>query len=378
MFFENLNILNFRNFVKAKASFSQKTNLIYGLNAQGKTNLLEAIYLLCLGRSFRTSSSQELIKNEASFFTIEGNIILDSGINKTVFLKCVNDRKKEIGIDHKRLKRHSEIFGKFPIVVMSPEDYKITLGGPLERRRFVDIFLSQVSVKYITHLQEYFRILKQRNKILQNIREGVPVNEAYLEPWTQSLVNFGSKIINERQKFINDFSTIISPIYRQVTESKDELEVSIESSITKNKNKPTEDNFLDALANVKNKERILGITLVGPHRDDMVFKINGLDIRKYGSRGEHKSVLITTKIAEFNFINQKKEETPIFLLDDYYSELDNLREEKIFNLLQGLGQTFLTSPKESVFNRTFQAPVNKKEEVSFFYVENGQIEQKST
>jgi DNA replication and repair protein RecF len=372
MFLEKVAIVNFRNYVKAEVNPS-KINLIFGLNAHGKTNILEAIYLLCLGRSFRTANNQELIRIGDSFFIVEGNVVLDSGIKKKVVIQF-KEGKKEIAIDHKRLRSHSDIFGNFPIVVFSPEDYRITSGGPSERRRFLDLLLSQVSVKYLTSLQEYVRILKQRNKILQNIRDGLPIKETTLEPWTQQLVNTGSEIVEERYKFINDFSSLINPIYKQLTNSEDELRVSIESSIFVNESKSYQENFHTSLLKAKSKERLMGVTLVGPHRDDIIFQINGLDLRKFGSRGEHKSVLISIKMAEIKFINRKKDEKPILLLDDYYSELDKRREENILHSLQGLGQIFLTSPKESAFNTAF----NFQKDVSFFYVEDGQIEKKST
>lgn len=374
MFLEYLNLVNFRNYTKDEVKFTKKTNLIYGLNAQGKTNFLEAIYLLCLGRSFRRAKNIELIKKGASYLTIEGKLSLDSGLNKKVVLHYIKNGKKEIGIDGQRLKSHAEIFGKFPIVVMSPEDYKITTGSPSERRRFIDIILSQVNILYLTYLQEYVKILKQRNKILQNIRDGVAVQESSIEPWTQSLVNTGSKILEERRKFINDFSMVLTPIYRDYTNSKDELEVSIEYSVPMRKDKSYEESFYDVLQELKRKERVLGVTLAGPHRDDILFMINGLDIKKYGSRGEHKTVLISTKLAEFNFILQKKEETPIFLLDDYHSELDDSREEKVFYSLQKLEQLFLTCPKESVFNLT-PYPLNQHDGISRFYIKDGKIEQ---
>ena len=374
MFIENLKVVNFRNYTKAEVNFGNRKNFIFGLNAQGKTNLLEAIYIICLGRSFRLAGNKELIKTGTSFFTIEGRLNFENGINKDVVLYYVKDGKKEISIDRKKLKSNAEIIGNFPIVVMSPEDYKITYGSPRERRRFLDIILSQVNVIYLNNLQEYARILKQRNKILQSINKGIRVNESAIEPWTQNLINVGTKILQERHKFINEFSIVLSPIYRNYTNTEDELEVSIESTVPKSNNEPHAESFYYALKKLRNIERLLGVTLVGPHRDDVSFKINGLDIKKYGSRGEHKSVLISLRIAEYNFILQKKEERPIFLLDDFFSELDDLREKKVFNSLQGLGQIFLTSPKETDFNLN-QRSVNKSVGFSRFYIKDGKIEQ---
>jgi len=375
MHLEKLSVVNFRNYAEAQATFSPDLNLIYGLNAQGKTNFLEAIYLLCLGRSFRVAKNQEMVKKDSSFFTITGTLTLDNQIKKKAVLSYRKDGKKEISIDRKKLSKHSKIFGQFPIVVMAPDEFKITSGGPSERRRFIDIFLSQVSLSYLTNLQEYNRILKQRNRILQQIRDGQGVLETSIEPWTERLVEVGCEIINARNKFVPEFSETLQSIYKKYTESQDTLKIFIESTVTIRKEICETEDFYNALRSVKKKERILGTTLVGPHRDELIFQINGMDLRKYGSRGEHKSVLVALKIAEFRYLKLKQDETPIMLLDDCYSELDNLREEKVFNSLNDLGQIFLTSPKESLFeNKTKQ--FDNFSNVSRFYVENGNIEHK--
>ncbi|MCH6558849.1 DNA replication/repair protein RecF [candidate division KSB1 bacterium] len=376
MHLEKLSIVNFRNYTETQAVFSPDLNLIYGLNAQGKTNFLEAIYLVCLGRSFRVAKNQELVKKNSSFFTIEGSLTLDNQIKKKAVLRYIKDGKKEISIDRKKLTKHSKIFGQFPIVVMAPDELKITSGGPSERRRFIDIFLSQVSLSYLTNLQEYNRILKQRNRILQQIRDGQGVSEMSMQPWTQRLVEVGCEIINSRNKFIQEFSEKLQSIYKKYTESQDTLKIFIESTVTSRKELCETEDFYNALGSVKKKERILGTTLVGPHRDDLIFQINGMDLRKYGSRGEHKSVLVALKIAEFRYLKSNQDETPIMLLDDCYSELDNLREEKVFNSLNDLGQIFMTSPKESILENQ-RGQSEKFSNVSEFYIESGNIEYKN-
>ncbi|MFQ5560677.1 MAG: DNA replication/repair protein RecF [Nitrospinota bacterium] len=340
---------------QAEICFSNQVNLVYGLNAQGKTNLLEAIYLVCLGRSFRGSKNQDLLRKKAPFFTIQGKIKLDNDLKKSVVVHYARDGKKEISINSKRLQSHSSIFGEFPIVVMSPDDYRITTGGPSERRRFFDILLSQVSISYLTNLQEYHRILKQRNKILQQIKEGGGINRSAVEPWTEGLVRVGSKIITERMEFLEEFVRVLKPIYREYTISKDEIEILIESTVDFDEKDGVESRFEAVIQEVNEKERILGISLVGPHRDDFTITINGNYLRSYGSRGEHKSVLISLKIAEFNYLRFKRQERAVFLLDDYYSELDDFREKRVFLSLQDLGQIFLTSPKTKTFGINFGA-----------------------
>ena len=368
-------MVSFRNFSTAEATFSSDLNLIYGLNAQGKTNFLEAIYLICLGRSFRVAKNQEMVKKDESFFTIDGNLTLDNQIKKRTVLRYIRDGKKEISIDRKKLTKHSKIFGQFPIVVMAPDEFKITSGGPSERRRFIDIFLSQVSLSYLTNLQEYNRILKQRNRVLQQIRDGQAVSETSIEPWTQRLVEVGCEIINARNIFILEFSETLQAIYKKYTESRDILKIFIESTVTLRHEICETEDFYGAFQSVKNKEKVLGTTLVGPHRDDLVFKINGMDLRKYGSRGEHKSVLVALKIAEFRYLKLKQDETPIMLLDDCYSELDNLREEKVFKSLKDLGQIFMTSPRESILDNQ-RGQFDNFSNISRFYIENGNIEHK--
>lgn len=364
MILENLSLTNFRNHSRAEIhAFNRRSNFIYGLNAQGKSNLLEAIYLLCLGRSFRSSKNEELLQHGSDAFKVEGRFLLNTGLKKHVILYHERDRKKEISINRKRLSRHAELFGQFPVVILSPEDYRITTGGPAERRKFVDMLLSQISLSYLANLQEYARILKQRNRILQAIREGERVEEGAIAPWTENLITVGSRILAQRAQFIDEFSKIIFPIYKWFSESHEELRIVMVSGVGSG-DQSWEDRFAKCVARVHPKERRQGMTLVGPHRDDFVFEINGFDLKTYGSRGEHKSVLISTKIAEWNFIRQKIEEQPIFLLDDFFSELDRQRERRVLDALHELGQLFLTSPTEKALPGLEHAT---------FYVEAGEV-----
>lgn len=372
----NLDVVNFRNYDKAKINFFQNLNILYGLNAQGKTNFLEAIYLLCLGRSFRLAKNKELVRSGTDFFKVEGKVVQDNHLEKKIVLKYVLNGRKETSLDRKRLKGHSEIFGQFPIVVMAPDEFKITEGGPAERRRFLDILLSQVSLSYLITLQEYNRTLKQRNKILQDLRDGKIIQESAMIPWTEKLIKNGCKIIKLRKKFIEEFAVILNSIYKQYSESKDNLNVYLDASIALTNLDLLEENFSKKLMALKAQEKRIGSTLVGPHRDELIFEINGFDLRKYGSRGEHKSVLISIKIAEFKYLNQCKDETPILLLDDCYSELDKFREERVFDSMQGLGQTFLTTPKESALTE-HRDLVDRFGSVSTFRVNSGQIERLS-
>ncbi len=374
MYVSKVSLTNFRNYATAEIELSEKQNFIFGLNAQGKTNFLEAVYLLCLGRSFRHARNQELVKRETTFFNLRASLFQEPDIERLVIINYNKDEKKEISIDRKRLSKHSKIFGQFPVVVMAPDEFRITTGAPAERRRFIDVLLSQLSLSYLNDLQEYNRTLKQRNKILQNFRDGLRANDDALEAWTQQLANVGGRIIELRHEFIGAFCTTVGSIYHRFTQSTEKIEMTIESSV-KYTNNDNNDNaegmFLKALSGNEKKERTLGATMVGPHRDDVIITIDGMDLRKYGSRGEHKSVLISIKIAEFKHLQERINETPVLLLDDCYSELDNFREQSVFGALDGLGQIILTSPKEPVLSDSLQLG---GVEQARFIVEDGHIE----
>lgn len=370
MIIKSISLLNYRNYDAAEVNFSPNINLIYGLNAQGKTNFLEAIFLLCLSRSFRQAKNSELLNKEANTFTINGIFKNDNESEKKIVVHYIRDGKKEISINKKKINSHSKIIGHFPIVVMAPDEFRITSGGPAERRRFLDILLSQVSLTYLADLQEYNRILKQRNILLKKMRESKFADEASLEAWTENLIKAGSRIIDFRLSFINAFSKTLNSIFKRF-EKNAEVELTLESTVQYNKEGKTQDLFRDTLQALRKKERVLGTTYAGPHRDDLLFTINGMDVRKYGSRGQQKSLLISLKIAEYNYLLQKKEERPLLLLDDCYSELDEIREKSAFESVHGLGQIILTSPRENILEKRNYSHEN----VNYYFVKQGTIEQ---
>ncbi len=371
MVLRKLALSNFRNYSQVETELSDSLNVIYGLNAQGKTNFLEAIYLLCLGRSFRLARSQEMLQYEAQSFLVNGAFVQNNELEKEVTLSYKQGGKKEISINRKRLASHSRLFGQLPVVIMAPDEFRITAGAPAERRRFLDILLSQVSLSYLTDLQEYNRVLKHRNKILQNIRHGTNVPDAAIQPWTESLIKAGSQIIARRDRFIAEFRHKLDRTYRSFAPAGAILDVLIDSTVPYINEGTVSDAYTTRLNEMHEKERILGMTLVGPHRDDLVFTIDGADLRKFGSRGEHKSVLFCVKMAEFTYLKEKRQETPIMLLDDCYSELDNQRERSIFDSLPETSQIFMTSPRETIL-----ADSNRISEktASGFIVGDGKIE----
>lgn len=363
----SIEIINFRNYKQSKVFFGDKKNYIFGKNAQGKSNLLEAIYLLCLSKSFRTSREKEAISFTEQSFILKGDMKLDHGIDKKLALVCSRNKGKEISENRKKINKISDFIGNFPIVVSSPEEYNLTTGSPPDRRKFINILLSQLNKKYIHSLIEYHRILKQKNTILLNWRLKGKTYSGELEPWNDRLIEIGSIIIEFRNTFLNQLSDIIRNIYSKLVEENEQLEFKYRPNIEFDSYEEIEDCFKKKLQQVHNNELKRGSSLAGPHRDDFIFMINGKELKKYGSRGQHKTVLISLAAAEYKLIKELTKETPIILIDDLYSELDNDRENKILNMLDSFGQVFITSTES--FNR-----LSKNEFDKYFFVEDGSIQ----
>lgn len=363
----SLEIVKFRNYIQSKINFDKHRNIISGKNAQGKSNLLEAIYLLCISRSFRTKHEKETINFDNDYCSIKGKFLLKNGTIKTVTYHYSRSEGKNVSINRKKISKLSEYIGQYPIVFSSPDEYNLTSGPPAERRKFFNILLSQISIKYIHNLQDYQRILKQRNKILSDKKTHILHD---LEPWTDALIEKGSLIIRDRYCFIDNFSTRVEDVYKELNDSKEHIKFIYNSVIEGIDLDTIKKNFELKLATVIKAEIKKGVTLVGPHRDDFIFLLNDKNLRKFGSRGQHKTVLIALMIAEFELLKEKIGEIPIILIDDLFSEIDKIREDKVLKYLAGLGQTFITTTIE---NDDLDKYSLKKSENKYFTVENGII-----
>ncbi|MFZ5518101.1 MAG: DNA replication/repair protein RecF [Candidatus Zhuqueibacterota bacterium] len=371
MILNSIELADFRNYQHVSLEFSAHNNFFIGNNAQGKTNLLEAIYLLCLSKSFRTKHEKEAILFSAEKFLIKGDFLLNTNNLQKIFFDCSIKQGKDIYINRKRLSKISELIGNFPVVISSPEEYDLTLGPPPERRKFVDILLSQIYKKYFSLLQDYHRIVLQRNSVLSNWKFSGSKTPAFLEPWDEKLIQVGSDLTTYRKEFSLQFSEKISTIYSKLVSSNEKLSFEYKPNIPAEDNDEIKNRFKEKLAKNRKNEIQRGTCLIGPHRDDFVFKINGRELKKYGSRGQHKTVLITLVIAEANLIEERKNEKPVILIDDLYSELDVEREKKILHLLNGMGQIFITST--SIHHHQ-----KKNEEDRYFFISNGCITTENT
>lgn len=368
MICRTLEVENFRNFLSKKIDFCEAINVLYGFNGVGKTNILEAISLICLCKSFRTKSESDLICFEQEHFRINAEILFDSGIVKKVRIDYDRENGKRIFIDHERIRSLSEVIGFFPIVILAPEDDTITTGMPCERRRFVDIVLSQLDREYLKILQEYNRVLKQRNKILQDAKENRYKFAEKIDPWNQEFFFKAAIITDKRRKLLKELEPVAAEIFENLTSHLENLSLEYQPSLQPQWN--TFDTFKKELDRQANLEIMRGNTLIGPHRDEIKFLLNDSDLRKFGSRGQHRSFLLALKLGEFELMQHRLNERPIFLIDDVYSEIDDVRESALNRYFVQLNQVFVTTHKRDV---EFDITLNK--EINYVNIESNSFKQ---
>ena len=339
-------LTNFRNHTGTALEFSDGANFITGANAQGKTSILEAISYVCLTKSFLQPSDKTVCLMGADSFTVEATMENDHGIANRARVVYETAAGKKYFLDNNEIRRSSYVIGMFPIVVLSPWDFALTTGAPSERRKFVDIVLSQASRSYLEELIEYRRALKQRNRILMDAKFTGVINKDLLGAWTSALVDHGAKVIMKRKEFIKDFQSAFTAAYASLTEGGEIPRLVYEPSFKLSEGMNVSDitaMFYGTIERLSNVEHARGSTLAGPHRDDIGFLLNGAPIREFASQGQHKTFLVALKIAEFHYMKSKLNETPTVLLDDVMTELDYARASKTIRSISELGQTFITA-----------------------------------
>ncbi len=366
MYITKVELQDFRNYENLNIEFHPNVNLILGNNAQGKTNLIEAIYLSSLGKSFRTSNDFEMIKFGSKFFRVK---IETEKKNEDLCVEmAVSKESKAVKLNGRKIKKISELLENIYIVVFSPEDLKIVKEEPEKRRKFIDRELCQIRPMYFNNISRYKKILLQRNTML---KENSP-KISLLEIWDQELAEYGSKIILMRAEFIKKLDKISSQIHKNITNGKEKLHIQYEANVPfMNSLQEQKDLFLEKIRINIEKDLVRRSTSVGPHRDDLKIIINGIDIRKYGSQGQQRTAALSLKLAEIMLIKEETEEDCILLLDDVLSELDEERQNYLINSLANI-QLFITSAELSdKVKRTL--PEGKT-----FYVENGCVEQRKS
>lgn len=339
----SIRLKNFRKHKDTNLTFSEKLNFIVGANGAGKTTILEGIYYLCTNRNFNTRNDSEVVFFGEKNFEIEGNINTNND-NKVRVYYSSDDNKKTYLKNNKKINKSVDIIGSFPIVTLTPSDLFITKGFPGDRRKFFDSILCQASETYLKNLLDYNKTIKQRSALLFLIKNNPSkqlLNE--LESWNEKLIQAGIYLIKKRFDFINDFKKYVKRSYLEIMENEEKPDIvysflnSEEQDITN-----LEEKFRDQLKLKKEDELKRAVNLVGPHKDEYVFLIDEIELKKYGSQGQHKTFQIALRFAEFFYLKQLRGITPMFLLDDVFGKLDSLRAKKISSYLRKVGQAFVT------------------------------------
>jgi recF protein len=332
MIIKSLELMNFRNYDFLDLKFSAGTNILYGDNAQGKTNVLEAIYLSATTKSHKGSKDRDMV----NFCAKEAHIrtyLAKEEIEYKVDMHLRKNKSKGIAIDGQKIKKAAELLGLLNVVFFSPEDLGIIKNGPAERRRFVDMELCQLDSSYLYHLNHYNKILNQRNKLLKDMYFN-PQWKDTLSIWDAQLVSYGTQIIERRRTFIAQLNEIIYGIHKKLSGNKEELHIRYEPDVET-------DLFEDALLAAQEKDIKLKQTSVGPHRDDFSFMVGEIDIRKFGSQGQQRTAALSLKLSEIELVKKVAGDTPVLLLDDVLSELDSSRQQFLLNTIGNI-QTIIT------------------------------------
>lgn len=340
MYLKSLELINFRNYQNLKLDLGKGLNIFVGENAQGKTNIVESIYYISSLRSHRTIRDRELIKwgkNRAYIKAVTQKI---PGEYTVEFLLDTQD-KKSIKINGVRINKNYEVLGTVNTVIFSPEDLRLVKDGPAIRRRFIDNELNQIRPKYHHYLLQYNQCLLQRNNLLKSAFKS-PSLKTTIEVFSEQLAEYGSFIISVRSEFIKKLSLISKLIHRKITDGKEELDIIYSCSLEEyNDKKSIKENLLKKYTDFLDEDIEKGYTTIGPHRDDIIIKINKMDARVYGSQGQQRSAALSLKLSELEIIKSETGEYPILLLDDVLSELDIKRQGFLLDTLKDI-QTIIT------------------------------------
>jgi len=367
-----LKLRYFRNHIDTEVEFAPHLNLITGPNGAGKTNVIDAIHYLCMSRSFVASSDQYVANHEEKYFMIEGDF--EGEIRQSFKVSCSYSRGegKKIFVNDSPLSRLSDLIGMVPVVVMSPEDLKLTAEGPAERRSFLDSMISQISPKYLRDLIKFRHIRKQRNKLLQEFRGPRNVLEGYLEPWNLQLTETGSALIAKRADVLNRFKRYLEFQYQSISELKLKPDLHYQTITDQTDDAVIiREIYTQQLEENIEKEIDREQTLIGPHRDEVVFYLDEMELRNYGSQGQHRLFSMALKMAQLFYYSDQLDDLPIMLLDDIFGNLDQQKVSVIMKTLtKHSGQTFITSAAEKPF---LESQFKDHSANCWFRVEDGQI-----
>ena len=332
MIIKSIELSNYRNYEHLDISFDEGTNILYGDNAQGKTNILEAAYVSGTSKSHKGSRDKDMIRFEQNESHIK-TIVEKQEREYQIDIHLKKNKSKGIAINKVPIKKASELFGILNIIFFSPEDLNIIKNGPSERRRFIDAELCQLDKIYLSDLTNYNKVLNQRNKLLKDLYFNPGLKET-LPVWDMQLIQYGKKVISRRSQFIKELNEIVYDIHKQISGGKEELFIQYEPNI--------DDIFFeDELIRAKEKDLKYAQTSVGPHRDDLKISVGNVDVRKFGSQGQQRTCALSLKLSEIKLVENTIHDKPILLLDDVLSELDHNRQNFLLQAIYDT-QTIIT------------------------------------
>ena len=357
MFLRKISLTNFRNYDNLDLEFDKNINIFIGNNAQGKTNILESIYVLSLTKSHRTNKDLYLIKQNSLFTKIIGTI--KENDKNTKYEVLINENGKRVSINDNPLKKVSEYLSKINAIMFCPDDLEIIKGSPQERRSFFNISISGFNNNYVRYLNEYNKILKTRNEYLKNYEI---VNKDYLDVLTNKLIDLNIYIYNERKKYVETINKYLKDIYKDIT-GKENIILKYDSFMDNDDRNELEDKF----NMVYNNELFQKVTLLGVHKDDFSIFIDDVKINNYGSQGQHRIAVLCLKLAEIKIYEEEYNKKPILLLDDIFSELDSTKKTNIIKFIKNDLQVFITS--------TDLNNIDKKiiKEADIYKIDNGKV-----
>lgn len=332
MIIESIELKNYRNYEELHMELNEGTNILYGDNAQGKTNILEAVYVCCTSKSHKNAKDRDIIRFDQDESHIKMQI-RKNDVPYRIDMHLKKNKPKGIAINGMPIRRASELFGIANVVCFSPEDLNIIKNGPSERRRFIDMELCQLNKLYVHSLVQYNKVLVQRNKLLKELAFRPDYGET-LDIWDMQLVNYGKEVMEYRGDFVCRLNEMIHGIHARLSGQKEDLKICYEPDTAAAQ-------FEEALKRSRTQDMKQKTTLCGPHRDDISFFVNGIDIRKFGSQGQQRTAALSLKLSELELVKQLIHDRPILLLDDVLSELDAGRQNHLLNAINDI-QTIIT------------------------------------
>ncbi len=343
-----IKLSNYKNYAFSAFAFSENLNFIVGNNGVGKTNLLDAVYYSCLSKSYLTSTDIMAANFDSVFFRIESDILLDSD-NQLLEIKYLKQEKKEVFLNKTKMEKQAEFVGKFPCVIITPDDNQLILGSSEQRRKFMDATIAQFSPEYLSNLITYNKLLTQRNALLKSFYENRTFDKNLLDVYNEKLIACGRLILTYRKSFLEQFLPLFQRVYRQIFDGQESVSITYESDLLNN---DYEKVISDSLQQDRNAQR----TTKGIHTDDLRFELNGYPVKKTGSQGQQKTFLLSLKLAQYELLKMQKQLYPLLLLDDIFDKLDSNRIRKIFELLNSdhFGQVFITDTNEAAIRELLE------------------------